>query len=96
MIRKRVIVRGQVQGVGFRWAAQAEAEHLAVCGYVRNLPDGTVQAEVEGTEPAVQRMLDWLRHGPPYARVDAVDIAGIDPENTAQDNTVRDGRFRII
>ena len=100
MIRKRVIVRGRVQGVGFRWAAQAEAETLGVAGYVRNLPDGTVQAELEGPETAVQRMLAWLHHGPPHAVVHGIDITDLDP--TSDDHTDHDGdsssrgnRFRI-
>lgn len=79
MIRKRVIVRGRVQGVGFRWTARAQADSLGVSGYVRNQPDGTVQAEVEGPEEAVQRMLDWLRHGPPYAEVDSIEVTDLDP-----------------
>jgi Acylphosphatases len=79
MIRKRVTVRGQVQGVGFRWSAQAEAERLGLAGYARNLPDGTVQAELEGSEAAVQRMLEWLHHGPRHARVEAVEVTDVDP-----------------
>ena len=79
MIRKLVTVRGQVQGVGFRWSAQAEAERLGLAGYARNLPDGTVQAELEGPEAAVQRMLEWLHHGPRHARVEAVEVTDVDP-----------------
>ena len=79
MIRKRVTVRGQVQGVGFRWSAQAEAERLGLAGYARNLADGTVQAELEGSEAAVQRMLEWLHHGPRHARVEAVEVTDVDP-----------------
>ncbi|HEU4808845.1 MAG TPA: acylphosphatase [Homoserinimonas sp.] len=93
MIRKRVIVRGRVQGVGFRWSAQAEAEQLGVAGYARNLPDGTVQAEVEGPEAAVQRMLDWLRHGPPYAEVDGIDVTDVETTDRERDSTA--GRFMI-
>jgi acylphosphatase len=100
MIRKRVIVRGHVQGVGFRWAAQAEAETLGVAGYVRNLPDGTVQAELEGTESAVKRMLDWLHHGPQHADVHGVDITDLDTTDEEHTDHERDGssagnRFRI-
>lgn len=83
MTRKRVTVRGRVQGVGFRWATQAEAERLGVAGYVRNMPDGTVQAELEGADEAVQRMLDWLRHGPPPAVVDALNITDLDGSGSA-------------
>ncbi|MHA6670179.1 acylphosphatase [Homoserinimonas sp. A447] len=94
MIRKRVIVRGRVQGVGFRWSAQAEAEQLGVAGYARNLPDGTVQAELEGPADAVQRMLDWLHHGPPYAQVEAVDVT--DTDGADQDGDGRPGSNRFM
>jgi acylphosphatase len=79
MIRKHAVVRGQVQGVGFRWSAQTEAERLGLAGYARNLADGTVEAELEGSEAAVQRMLDWLHHGPRHARVEAVEVTDVDP-----------------
>jgi acylphosphatase len=95
MVRKRVIVRGQVQGVGFRWSAQAEAERLGVAGYARNLPDGTVQAEIEGPEPAVERMLDWLHHGPRHARVEGIDVTDVDPTANDRDNTPSGNRFMI-
>ena len=95
MIRKRVIVRGEVQGVGFRWSARAEAERLGVAGYARNLPDGTVQAEIEGSEPAVQRMLEWLRHGPRHARVDALEVTDVDPTSDNPDNDTSGNRFLI-
>jgi acylphosphatase len=93
VICKRVIVRGRVQGVGFRWAAQAEAERLGVAGYARNLPDGTVQAELEGAEETVQRMLDWLHHGPESAEVDSVDVTDLDVASTDHDDGTN--RFRI-
>lgn len=76
--RVRVVVRGVVQGVGFRMAAVDAARPLAVAGFVRNLPDGTVEAEVEGAPDAVDRMLDWLRHGPPTAQVDGVEVHEVD------------------
>ena len=66
-------MHGSVQGVGFRWAASAEAERLGVAGSVRNRFDGTVEAEVEGTEDAVAAMGKWLARGPSSARVDRVD-----------------------
>lgn len=66
-------MHGSVQGVGFRWAASAEAERLGVAGSVRNRFDGTVEAEVEGTADAVAAMGKWLARGPSSARVDRVD-----------------------
>jgi acylphosphatase len=79
MIRKHTIVRGEVQGVGFRYHAQATATHLGVSGYTRNLTDGTVELEIEGDESAVERMLEWLGVGPAWATVTAVDVTDVAP-----------------
>lgn len=78
-VRKRAIVRGAVQGVGFRYSAVAEATLLGVSGYVRNRPDGSVEAELEGEPDAVERMLEWLRRGPPDARVTGMAIEDVPP-----------------
>jgi acylphosphatase len=95
MIRKRVVVHGRVQGVGFRWSAQAEAERLGVAGYARNLPDGTVQAELEGPEDSVQRMLDWLHHGPRHARVESLDVTDLEVSDQDADGRPGSNRFMI-
>lgn len=76
MRRVRAIVRGRVQGVGFRWSAVHAARELGVTGVVRNLPSGAVEAVVEGEPEAVRRMLEWLRVGPRHARV--ADVAATD------------------
>ena len=70
-------MRGIVQGVGFRYYAQAEARRLGLAGFVRNRTDGTVEAELEGDAASVWAMLAWLQHGPPSARVEAVDVTTI-------------------
>ncbi len=72
-------MHGSVQGVGFRWAASAEADRLGVAGSVRNRFDGTVEAEIEGTADAVVAMGAWLEHGPPSARVERVDADELEP-----------------
>lgn len=82
MIRKRVIVRGRVQGVGFRWSARAEAKQAGVTGFAHNLRDGTVEVEVEGSEDAVAQMLDWLRHGPEFAQVDGIGVTDVAVKNS--------------
>lgn len=64
-----VRVRGMVQGVGFRHATVREAHALRLRGWVANLDDGTVEAMIQGPAPQIDRMLAWLRHGPPAARV---------------------------
>lgn len=71
------MVYGSVQGVGFRWATQGEASRLDVAGYVRNLWDGTVEAELEGDEPAVAAMIEWLRQGPRNARVRGIEVSSV-------------------
>ncbi|GIG25103.1 acylphosphatase [Cellulomonas denverensis] len=80
MRRWRVIVEGRVQGVGFRWSAAREAERLGLSGWVANRDDGTVEAVIEGDEPAGRAMLDWLRHGPRGAHVDRTTVAEEQPE----------------
>jgi acylphosphatase len=73
-VRARVIVRGRVQGVWFRESCRSQAVALGLGGWVRNRSDGTVEAVFEGPEPAVERAVDWCRHGPDHARVDGIDV----------------------
>lgn len=67
--RVRIVVRGRVQGVGFRWAAVSEARRHGLRGWARNAPDGSVEIVAEGDVAAVEALLDWCRQGPPSARV---------------------------
>jgi acylphosphatase len=67
-----VRVRGVVQGVGFRHATVRQAHALGIKGWVANLDDGSVEAMLQGPANQVDRMLSWLRHGPPSARVSEV------------------------
>jgi acylphosphatase len=71
-----IVVRGRVQGVGFRASCAAVARRLGTSGWVRNRPDGTVEVAVIGPEPAVAELTDWCHHGPPAARV--TDLAVTD------------------
>jgi acylphosphatase len=71
--RLQAVVRGQVQGVSFRAATQSVAERLALHGWVRNLRDGAVEVVAEGPRPALDRLIDFLRQGPPAARVAQVE-----------------------
>ena len=80
VIRRRAIVTGGVQGVGYRWSAREEAHRLGVAGWARNRLDGTVEVEVEGEPGQVDRMLDWLRTGPPGASVENVDVTDATPD----------------
>jgi len=73
-VARRYVVSGRVQGVGFRYFAQATASRVGLHGWVRNLPDGRVEAAAEGDADAVERFEQALRHGPPGARVDQLEI----------------------
>ena len=77
VIRVRVVVTGRVQGVFFRDGCVEQARALGVRGFVRNRIDGAVEAEFEGPEAAVERMVAWCRTGPPRAQVDAVNTERI-------------------
>lgn len=88
-VRARVVISGRVQGVAFRFETQSAAERIGVRGWVRNRPDGTVQALFEGERERVEEMLAWCRRGPALARVTAVDVTW---EDTGGDLT----EFRIL
>ena len=74
MDRVHLIIQGIVQGVGFRYHTQNEAVRLGVTGYVKNLPDDTVEIVAEGPSPAIAQLLDWAKQGPPTAQVKQVNI----------------------
>ena len=80
MQRRRVVVQGHVQGVFFRETTKRRALSAGVAGWVRNLPDGRVEAVFEGERAAVERLVDYAREGPRGARVDWVDIQAEEPE----------------
>jgi acylphosphatase len=67
--RAKLIIKGIVQGVNFRYYTQQEARKYDVTGWVRNLADGSVAAIFEGEEEDVEAMIQWCRHGPPSADV---------------------------
>lgn len=76
----RARVRGRVQGVFFRQSTARAAAEAGVAGQVRNLPDGSVEAVFEGPAEAVERMLAFIRVGPPDAAVEAVEVLEERPE----------------
>jgi acylphosphatase len=80
MIRRHVVVRGDVQGVFFRASCEQEARRLGVAGWVSNRPDGAVEASFEGEDDAVDAMIEWARRGPPRATVDAIDVTDEEPQ----------------
>ena len=72
--RAHAYISGRVQGVAFRWETQRVAARHKVFGWVRNLPDGRVEAVFEGDADAVEEAVRYVEHGPPGARVDTVDV----------------------
>jgi len=69
MRRVHVIVSGEVQGVGYRYTLRLVAREIGAAGWTRNLRDGTVEAEVEGTDAQVDEVLAWMAEGPPGSHV---------------------------
>jgi acylphosphatase len=82
-VRNRVVVRGVVQGVGYRFAAARAAGTRGVRGWVRNCADGSVEAVLEGEPAAVASMVEWCRRGPPHAHVREIEVHDEEPEGLA-------------
>ncbi|HET6751821.1 MAG TPA: acylphosphatase [Actinomycetes bacterium] len=72
-LRLRAVVRGEVQGVGYRWSVQRLARRLGLTGYAENLPDGSVRVEAEGDPEQLDELEAFLRGGPRFAEVDRLD-----------------------
>lgn len=83
VIRKRLVIRGRVQGVWFRNATQREARTLGVAGWVRNRADGSVEAVFEGPPVRVAAAVAFCHEGPAHARVDRVESHDEPPEGLA-------------
>lgn len=83
-------VHGRVQGVGFRYFIQSEAERLSLSGWVRNAPDGrTVELEAEGEQAAVEELLRQAESGPPGASIERVESEWIEPHGQNQTFEIR-------
>jgi acylphosphatase len=79
-IARHITISGRVQGVFFRDSLRRQAESHGVTGWARNAPDGTVEAVLEGEEKAVERVIEWARHGPSRADVTELHTAEREPE----------------
>lgn len=88
-IARRFLISGRVQGVGFRWFTCDAAARDGVTGWVRNLPDGRVEAWAEGEADAVTRVERAMRQGPRGAQVDLVTVDHEDPTGAFNDFSVR-------
>ena len=86
-VAKHVRVVGRVQGVFYRAWAQSQARELGVSGWIRNCPDGSVEAHLGGEQDCVTRMVERMRRGPANAQVDDIDIQDAAPEDL--------GRFEL-
>ena len=80
MVRSRLLISGRVQGVFFRDSLRRLAEQAGVAGWVRNLPDGRVEAVLQGPESEVGRLTEWARRGPRRAAVEHVEVQPEPPE----------------
>ena len=78
-LARRFLIRGRVQGVGFRWFVEREAHILQIAGWVRNNPDGTVEVLAQGTRDQLAGLHSRLQEGPRAARVDDVEVSEAEP-----------------
>jgi len=83
-----LVISGLVQGVGFRFATQREASRLGLRGWVRNRPDGRVEAVAEGPSEAVERLVEWCHRGPAGALVREVAVERGQPEGRSEGFTI--------
>ena len=81
-VARKFLIAGEVQGVGFRFFAQRAAARHQIVGYVRNLPDGRVEALAEGHVSDVEAFRHDLSTGPAYASVETVEEISLDPTGT--------------
>jgi acylphosphatase len=84
MIRRRLLISGDVQGVGFRWSCERMAQKEGLAGWCRNLDDGRVEACFEGEDSAVERAVDWCWHGPSSADVTDIEVISEPPQGEAR------------
>ena len=87
------MISGRVQGVGFRYFTQNAAAREGVTGWVQNLPDGRVEAFVEGDEEAVTRVERAIRSGPSGARIEHVDVQDEEAAGTFKSFTIKTGSW---
>ena len=86
----RLVLRGRVQGVNFRDFAMREAGVMGLTGYVRNMPDGSLEVTAEGRRSVVLHFIEELMSGPPGAKVIATDTEWLEPSGAYPDFSIRD------
>ena len=95
LVLAKLKIHGRVQGVFFRQSTREKACQLGLSGWVKNMPDGTVEALAAGPEPVVQELIAWCEQGPPYARVEKVDVH-VSKVEEADVEPIPDGPFQIV
>ena len=88
-IRRHLMITGVVQGVFYRLSTQEKARNLGLRGWVRNLPDGRVEALAVGESERVQALIKWCQNGPDRARVEDVEVSNSDDTESHEDFVVR-------
>jgi len=73
-VRFHIFVSGRVQGIFFRENTKKKAQKLRITGWVRNLPDGRVEAVLEGEKDKIEELVNWARKGPGFAKVDGLEV----------------------
>lgn len=89
MVRAHLLIKGFVQGVGFRWWMQSNARSLGVRGWVRNLPDGRVEAVLEGSEDKVKKLIALAQQGPSGSYVENVEVLWEEYRDEFNDFSIR-------
>ena len=90
VVHARLLIEGRVQGVGYRWFAMRAARELGVRGWVRNLRDGRVEAQVAAPAYVLEDLLGRLRRGPVHARVDRIEVEPLHEDPDFEGFTLRD------
>jgi len=88
-VRVHLTIRGRVQGVYFRASAAYEAQNLGLTGWVRNCPDGSVEAVAEGDKNKIENLIAWCRRGPRGAQVESVDVGWLRFRREFQDFRIK-------
>jgi acylphosphatase len=89
IVARRYMITGRVQGVGFRYFTETAAAREGILGWVRNTADGRVEVHAEGDAESIERFERKIRHGPPHARVERVDVDDTSPSGREGGFTIR-------
>jgi acylphosphatase len=94
--RAKLRIFGKVHGVSYRNSAQNQAKLLKLTGWIKNIPDGSVLADVEGTPPSISQFIDWCKQGPVNARVQNVEVEWLDDTRADDKTSYQTSSFEIL